>query len=327
MFRSIGYAALACSLLVSVPASAETDWPSKPINLVYAFTAGGGTDQMMLPLRPLLEERLGQSILMNYRPGGNGQVGFESVFLAGDDGYTIGILQEPHFTNTTIYQTPRYKHDDMTPVGIINRDVPMWFVSKDSPIQDMNDLIEEARQRPGEVSVAVGNFTSEQYLTLAILEEQAGVEFRPVSVIGGSEPLTNVIGGHMVAGISRPSTAYSLKDDIRAIGVVGSKRSELFPDAQTFDEQLPESIRIPHVSTARGLMVTTTFATENPEAFEKLEAAVRDAVFSDEYKEAMDRLGFAIDWVPSDVARDELNANYQEVQKYKELIEAAPSRQ
>jgi tripartite-type tricarboxylate transporter receptor subunit TctC len=309
---------------VSSPALAE--WPERPITLVIAFEPGGGADQSTLPLKPLLEERLGQTLLMDYKPGAGGRIGFETVFMNGADGYTIGILTEPHFTNTTIFDTPRYGHEDLTPVGLFSRDVPIWFVPADSPIQDMNDLIEAARARPGEVTVAAGSFTGEQYLTLAILEQQADIQFRAVNVGGGGAVMTNVLGGHFEVGVIRPASLAGIADQVRAIGIVAEERSPLYPDTMTFDEQLPEDIRIPHFSSTRGMMVSTEWAESDPEGFARLEQALHEAIETDEYKEAMDRMGLPLLWLGSEEARAEMNATAEAMLQYRDLVEAATTR-
>lgn len=317
---------VASSIVAASVGSAWAEWPEKPIDLVISFEPGGGMDQTMLPLKPLLEERLGQPVLMNYKPGAGGRIGFETVFMKGDDGYTIGALSEPHFTNSTIFDTPAYKHGDLTPVGLVSRDVPIWFVRKDSPIKDLKDLIAEAKKRPGEVTVATGSFTGEQYLSLAILEKQAGIQFRAVNVKGGAAVMTNVVGGHFDLGISRPASILGIKDEIRGIALLAAGRTPLFPDTATFDEQLPDMPPIPHFSSSRGLMVTTKWAKENPESFRKLEAAFKDAVESPEFKEAMDRMGLEVEWVSADDAAAELAQTAEEMVKYKDLVEAATHR-
>jgi len=281
----------------------------------------------MLPLTGLLEERLGQPFVLNYKPGAGGRIGFEYVVMNGDDGSVLGALSEPHFTNSTIFDTPDYTRDDIVPVGIIGRDVPIWFVPEDSPYDDMNELIEAARENPGEITVAVGSFTGEQYLTLAILEDMADVRFRAVNVRGGGPVMSNVLGGHVDVGISRPASISGIAEEVRALGVVAPDRSDIFPDTPTFDEQLPAELSIPHFASSRGLMVTKEFAEANPEAVERLEAAFADAVQAPSYQEAMERMGFPLQWTTSEEAAAEMKETAELMQKYKPLVEAAKTRE
>ncbi|ESR27384.1 Bug family tripartite tricarboxylate transporter substrate binding protein [Lutibaculum baratangense] len=324
---NIGRCLLAFMMVAGLSLPAHAEWPEKPVELVISFSPGGGMDQTMLPLKPLMEAELGQPFVFNYKAGAGGRIGFEYVYMKGRDGHVIGALSEPHFTNTTVFDTPRYTHEDLVPVGIIGRDVPIWFVSNDSPYQDMNDLIEAARERPGEITVATGSFTGEQYLSLAILEEKAGVQFRAVNVGGGGPVMSNVVGGHFDVGISRPASIAVISDEIRGLGVVAKERTDLFPDTQIFDEQLPEEMKIPHFSSSRGLMVTRVFAEENPEGFARLEAAFEKAVHSPEYQEALERMGFPFEWVGPEDAQTEMNETAELMQQYKALVDAAKTRE
>ena len=199
-------------------ARAETDWPTQPITLIVPFSPGGGMDQTLLPLKPLLEERLGQPVLFDYKPGASSQIGAEFVHAMGEDGYVVGGMSLPHLTNTLIFSEPKYTLDDVAPVAIITKDVPIWFVHKDSPYQDMNDLIEAARENPGEVSLAIGSFTGEHYVTVAMLQDQADVEFNVVNVKGGAKVMSNVAGQHFDVGVSRPSSILPVQDQIRGVG-------------------------------------------------------------------------------------------------------------
>jgi tripartite-type tricarboxylate transporter receptor subunit TctC len=215
----------------------------------------------------------------------------------------------------------------LVPVGIVGRDIPIWFVRNDSPYQNLNDLIEAARERPGEITVATGSFTGEQYLSLAILEDQAGVQFRAVNVGGGGPVMSNVLGGHFDVGISRPASISGIAEEVRGLAVLASTRNDIFPDAQTFSEQLPETISVPLFSSTRGLMVTRTFAEGNPEAMEKLEAALLDAVQTEEYQAALERMGFPFEWHGSVEAAAEMADTNEKMLKYKALVEAAKTRE
>lgn len=314
-------------IAVGAASPSLAEWPEEPLEIVISFSPGGGMDQTMLPLKPLLEERLGQPVNLNYKPGAGGRIGFEYVLIHGEDGHTLGALSEPHFTNSTIFDTPNYEHDDIVPVGIIGRDVPIWFVNDDSPYEDLQDLIDAARERPGEITVATGSFTGEQYLSLAILEEQAGVQFRAVNVGGGGPVMSNVLGGHFDVGISRPASISGIADEIRGIAILSNERSDLFPDTQTFKEQLDDGMEVPLFSSTRGLFVARSFAEENPEAVEKLEEALAEAIETPEYQAALERMGFPYEYLDAEAAAAEMAETRATMEKYKELVEAAKTRE
>lgn len=323
-FFTFGLSVATAVAVSAAPAFAE--WPQTPVRLVIPFAPGGGMDQTVLPLKPLLDEALGQPVLFDYRAGAGGRIGFEQVYMNGADGYVIGALSEPHFSNSTVFDTPRYTIDDIVPVGMFSSDVPIWFVHKDSPYETLADLIEAARENPGEITVATGSFTGEQYLSLAILEEQAGVTFRAVNVGGGGPVMTNVLGGHMDAGVIRPASVLGIKDEIRGLAVLAAARNANFPDVPTFDEQVGDDIQIPHLSSSRGFMVHRDFAENNPEGFARLEKAVYEAVHSEAYAEALERMGLELNWVSSEDASAAIRATVASMQQYREMVEAAAER-
>jgi tripartite-type tricarboxylate transporter receptor subunit TctC len=316
---------MASALLLVLPLQAHAQWPEEPIKMVLQFKAGGGGDQTLLPLKPLLEAELGQPLLYNYKPGASSRIGTEYMHANGAQGYTIGALFLPHFVNSTIFAKPVYTVADFVPVGIITTDVPIWFVNKNSPYKDMQDLIADAKKRPGEVKLAIGSFTGEHYITVALVEERAGVKFRTVNVKGGSKVMSNIVGGHFDVGVSRPSSILRVRDDIRGIGLVGPERSKLFPEAPTLDENVPE-LKIPHLSSSRGLMASTAFKNGDPAGFARLATAFEKAVKSAEYAKTLDRMGLPLTWMGPDAAQRHVNETHEAMKKYKPLVDAAKAR-
>lgn len=322
--KSLFKGLIAAAVAVGVFASpAEAAWPEKPISLVIPFSAGGGTDKTLLPLKPLLEEKLGQSVLFVYKPGAGGRIAWEYMKARGDDGYTIGALVAPHLPNTITFDDPDYTLADFASIGIITSDVPVWFVRKDSEIEDMNDLIARAKAAPGEVTVAIGSFTGEHYVTLAALEKAAGIKFRTVNVKGGSKVVSNILGGHLQVGISRPSSISGSLSELKGLGVVSADRKPIMPDTPTFDEQGLAEYNIPKLSNARGFLASASFKKNNPEAFATLVAAVEAAVKSDEYVKVLDGLGLPLTWQGPAEADQALLDFKQSMLAFKPVIEAA----
>lgn len=316
---------LAVAAMVSSGAKAETDWPTGPVTIVVPFSPGGGMDQTLLPLKPLLEERLDQTVLFDYKPGASSQIATEFVHATGQDGSLILGMSLPHFPNTTIFSDPAYTIEDFAPVGIITSDVPIWFAHKDSPYNDINDLIEAARENPGGVSIAIGSFTGEHYVTVALLEQEADVEFNVVNVKGGAKVMSNVAGKHFDVGVSRPGSILPVQDEIKGLGLVATERNPLYPDTKTFDEQL-DGIEIPHLRSARGLAVHKAFAESDPEAFTKLVDALESSVHTDTYRKQLNDMGLELTWEGPDQAAETIALMRDAMDEYQVLIEAAKTR-
>lgn len=309
------------SLLVAGGA-ARAEWPERPVEFVIGFAAGGGADQTLLPLKPLLEQRLGQSVLFVYKPGADGQLGWEYLHQRGREGYTIAGLSLPHLPASVVLREPSYGLADLASVGIIASDVPVLFVRKDSPLQNLNDLLAAARERPSEVTLAIGSFSGEHYITTLALEQQTGVKFRYVNTRGGGKVLSNILGGHMEVGVARPSVISGVLSEVRGIAIASAERHRLIPDTPTFEEQLPPEAEIPLLRAARGVVVSRSFKDNDPAGFARLTAAVAEAVRSPEYAAVLERLGLDLVYMPPDEA-DAYAQDYRgQIEKYRELLES-----
>jgi tripartite-type tricarboxylate transporter receptor subunit TctC len=322
MQKIVASIALAGATVIGA-APAKADWPEREITVMVPFSPGGGVDQLMLPLRQPLEEELGVNVLIDYRPGGGGQIGFQHVAAQGADGHVIGALVLPHLVGTQIYQDAAYSLDDFAPVAIISGDVPIWFSHPDAPFDDISELIEAARERPDEITVAIGSFTGEHYLTLVQIEEQADVSFRAVNVGGGAEVMSGVVGQHFDVGISRPASILPVQDDIKGLGIVASERNSLYPNTMTFEEQLGDEFEISRMQFAVGIMTSAAFAEENPEGFARLVEAVEAAVHSDAYIQSLETGGRELSYLGPDEASDLIAEMYEVMEQYRPMVEAA----
>lgn len=318
-------ATIAGLLAIANASFAGSDWPNKPVTMVVPFSPGGGVDQTLLPLKPILEKKLGQSFLYSYKKGASGRIGWEIVNANGKEGYAVTALVLPHLVNTTIFAKPKYKFDDITPVAVITGDVPIWFTHKDSPYNSMADLVADAKKRPGEVKLAIGSFTGEHYIGVALLEQNLGIKFRKVNVKGGSKVMSNVVGKHFDVGVSRPTSILRVRDEIKGLGIVSAKKSPLYPEAETFDKQLPAS-KIPHLRAAFGFAAHKKFKETDPEGFAKLVKAVKEALHSPEYQTALKRGGREFTYMGPDEAVKFVADMHASMRKYKPLIDAAKKK-
>jgi tripartite-type tricarboxylate transporter receptor subunit TctC len=304
--------------------AAQAEWPERPLTMVLQFSPGGGLDQVLLPLKPLLEKKLGQPVLYSYKPGAGGRIGWEIIHGKGD-AYTIGGLVTPHLPNSTLFATPKYKVDDFASVAVIQSDVPIWFVRKDSPIKDMHDLIAAAKKRPGAVTLAIGSFTGEHYINVALVEEKAGVTFRAVNVKGGSKVMSNIIGGHFEVGVSRPASIQSIREEIRGIALLDSQHNSLFPEAKTFDEQFP-GWKLPYMTSATGILANRAFKESDPKGFAKLVRVVKESLESDEYQAMLKKGGRTMAYMGPEAGNKLIKDTYEAMKKYKPLVDAAKNR-
>lgn len=219
--------------------SSETsNYPSKPITVVVPAGAGGDTDANARLLGKYLEKELGQPVVISNVTGAGGTVGANEVLDADPDGYTALFFHNSLLLNRIMGLT-QDSYDSFKLAGIAVLDQGNTFmVSADSQFKDLQDMIEYARQNPGEVSIAteVGGFT---HLQLLALQKDQGIELNIVDVGGAAEKVTALLGGHVDIVPTSLGLVQSYVDsgDMRSLGIMASDRVDLMSDVPTFVEQ------------------------------------------------------------------------------------------
>ncbi|HZH62720.1 MAG TPA: tripartite tricarboxylate transporter substrate binding protein [Metabacillus sp.] len=222
----------------SKESSDGSNYPSKPITVVVPAGAGGDTDANARLLGKYLEKELGQPVVISNVTGAGGTVGANEVLDAEPDGYTALFFHNSLLLNRIMGLT-QDSYDSFKLAGIAVLDQGNTFMVKaDSQFKDLQDMVEYARQHPGEVSIAteVGGFT---HLQLIALQKDQGIELNIVDVGGAAEKVTALLGGHVdiVPTSLGLVKNYVESGDMRSLGIMASDRVDLMPDVPTFVEQ------------------------------------------------------------------------------------------
>ena len=142
------YAAVALAGLVSthgIAVAQETNWPTKPIRLVVGYAAGGATDVLARIIATKLSQQLGQSVVVDNRPGANSNVGAEAVARSTPDGYTLFVLSNANTANATLYAKPGFDvTKDLTPIGMYARIPNMLVVNPKVPVHTVVEYVKFA---------------------------------------------------------------------------------------------------------------------------------------------------------------------------------------
>ena len=242
VLKSLGVvAAIAAAIGPNCVFAAAADYPTRPVNLMIAYPAGGSTDVATRILAAIAEKSLGQSIVVVNKGGAGGQVGWTELARQKPDGYNIGFINLPGF-NTVILDPERkatFNADSFTP--IINQvlDPGVIWVKADSPIKSLKDLIAKAKEKPNTLRTLTTGVLSDDHLAILMVEEAApGSIFRIVHLEGGAAQMTAILGGHAdVAFDNVGSVVKRVKSgEIRAIAVMDPQRSKFLPDVPTAAE-------------------------------------------------------------------------------------------
>lgn len=254
-------------------------WPEKPINLIVAYSAGGGTDVTARTLQPFLEKVLGQDVIVVNRPGAGGEVGHAAIAEAKPDGYTIGILNLPPMLTIPITRNAAFTLDSFVPVAGLVRDPSAISVPAGSPFKTLKELIDFARENPGAVTVGTTGIGTDDHLAVRYLADAAEVDLTHVPFGGAGPARTALMGGHVsAAGLNLgEALAAAQQGKIRILAQFGEQASEFAPDVPTV-----ASLGYPvYMQSERGIGVP---AGVDPKIVAKLSAALAQVAGNEEFR-------------------------------------------
>src|SRR5262249_12843023 len=220
---------------------AQQDFPTKPVQLMVAYPAGGSTDIAARIVASIAEKSLGKPIVVVNKGGAGGQVGWTELVRQRPDGYYIGFINLPA-TNTVILDPDRkaiFTEKDFTP--IINQvlDPGVIWVRADSPYKTVQDLLDAAKKAPNTIRTATTGILSDDHLAVLMMEEAApGAVFRLVHLDGAATQFKEIMAGNIdVAFDNVGSIVPRVKSgEVRALTVMDNARSKFLPDVPTTKE-------------------------------------------------------------------------------------------
>ena len=232
-------AAAAASL--ALPTFAQTAWPSRPIRIVVPYTPGGFTDQMARLVQLGLQQRLGQPVLIDNRPGANSLIGVDAVAKAPPDGSTFGVVIAAYAANTSLYagKLPYDPRKDLMGVSLMGVSPLLAAVNNDAPFKTGRQLIDYARANPGKISFGSSGNGSAAHLTTELWKALTKTYMVHVPYRGAVPALTDLMGGQIQLFFDAPTGLINQAraGKIRLIGVAGEQRLPAVPDVPTFIEQ------------------------------------------------------------------------------------------
>ena len=229
--------ALGICLGLTFPAMAE--YPAKPIMLMTAFNAGGGSDLSHRLIEKFAKGVIPQPIVVTYKAGAGGEIGWTWLVGAKADGYTIGGVDLPHIVLQPMLRPegqPGYKTEQLSPLCGLVYDADVVMVPEDGPYKTFKDLIGYAKANPGKVKVAtVGKLTGD-HLFLMQIEKLTGAKFTQVPYSGSGKAIPALLSGEVDAYFGSGSSFLRM-EKTRGLAIGSKERYELCPDVPTFIEQ------------------------------------------------------------------------------------------
>jgi tripartite-type tricarboxylate transporter receptor subunit TctC len=228
--------------LALVSLTAWGQYPSRPIRLIVPIPPGGAPDISARVVGQRLAELVGQPVVVENRPGSNGNIAMDLIAKAQPDGYTLGLLADSMITiNPHLYkemQTDPIK--DLAPVASVVSNQWVLSVNPSVPVKSFKEFIEYARRARPPLAYASGGNGSIHQLAMEMLKQRAGIDLVHVPYKGGSPATIATVAGEVAAMFSGTSSAPQIKSGkLRALAVTGRHRSEVFPDLPTIAEFYP----------------------------------------------------------------------------------------
>lgn len=230
---------VAATLAVAMPAYAQ-EYPVRPLRFIVPFPPGGSTDTYARIVSRALAERLGQSIVIDNRPGAGGAVGAELAAHAPADGYTIWIGQDGNLVLGPAMRA-RNNYDpvrDFAPIALLVKTPQVMAVNDTSPLISLKDLIAAAKKTPGALTYGSAGIGTTGHILGAFFNQAAGIDILHVPYKGATPALVDLRGGRIsyLATSMTSAIGFVREGRIRALATTGRRRARLLPDVPTVAE-------------------------------------------------------------------------------------------
>lgn len=275
-------------------ACASARWPDKPVTMLLPSSPGGGSDTLLRLLASALQEKWGQPVVVEYKPGANAVIGTSAVAKAPPDGYVLGAALTSHMINPPLQ--PALPYDtlrDLVGVSLLATSDFGMFAHPALPIDNVAELIAYARKHPGELSYATGGIGSGSHLAWELFHRMAGTSMVHVPFgKGGAAALGDVVAGRIPLLID---VAFGVMPTVeqkrlKILALTGPKRSALYPGVPLIADALPGF----SVLSYMGVIARSGLP---PELLLRISGDIQDVVRSPEMRSRM--LGFGMDPVGS----------------------------
>jgi tripartite-type tricarboxylate transporter receptor subunit TctC len=286
--------ALASALIAPAMAQAQA-WPNKPVRWVVAYPAGGGSDFLARQLAPQLGKQLGQTLVIENRPGAGGTIGTDNAAKSPPDGYTILTGDNGAMVfNSAMYRKLPYDPKDLTPVGFMARFPLILAVNPNAGFSTAKQLLDEVKKNPAKYTYASPGIGSPHHLAMELLKDRTKSFIVHVPYRGTALAVQDVISGQVPMMVL--DTAAGLPQiragKVKALAVMSKKRLPSLPDVPTLDEI---GIKDFEVTAWQGLFVPKGTP---PDIVAHLSAEMNKAITVPEVKSRLEEFGLEV--TPSD---------------------------
>lgn len=284
--RALTTLIILCAAFVSV--AAAQDYPNRPIKFVHGFPPGGNVDIIARLLGNEMSKTLGQSIVIEPKPGVAGSLAAEAVARSDPDGYTLLVLPSAHPAHGALSKNVKYKVvDDFDWISVASFYPFLICVRKDSHFQNLKQLIDEARKHPGDLKYGSAGVGSILHTTVELMAADTKAKYQHIPYRGEAPAITALLQGEIdfIAATSGPISERIKSGEFRALAVTSKSRWRDFPDVPTVEQ---EGIPGFEVISWTGLAGPARLP---PPIVERLNAELRRAIAVPDVKGKLEAMG------------------------------------
>ena len=244
-----GFLLLACAAPAAIAQIVAPGYPAKVIRFIVPYAPGGSSDVLARTLAQKLGASLGQTFMIDNRPGAGSMLGTDIAAKSTPDGYSIILSDMPHVINPSIYaKVPYDPLGDFAPITVIGVSPMFLFVHPAVQAQNVREFIALAKTQPGKITIASGGTGATTHLMAELLQRHAGIRLTHVPYKGAGPALADVVAGQIPATFTSMATAapFVKSGRLRILGVSSAKRPPAFADVPTFEESNVPGMVVEH---------------------------------------------------------------------------------
>jgi len=289
MKRLIQRIAATATLLTAATLASAQAWPSKPIKIIVPYPPGGTSDILARAVGQKLQEQWGQAIVVENKPGATGNIGADFVAKSPPDGYTVLLadIGSLAIAPSVVATLPFDPVKDFAPVIMVAYSPHLLVVHPSVPAKDAKELVALAKAKPDSLNFAVSGIGGANHLAGIEFAQRAGIKWAYIPYKGGSQALTDMVGGQSQVMFNGMLATYPFVKDgkLKALAISSAKRFSAVPDIPTVAE-----LGMPGFETGSWQGIVAPAATP-PEIVRKYHATVTAILATPEMKERLDKAG------------------------------------
>jgi tripartite-type tricarboxylate transporter receptor subunit TctC len=278
-----------CAFAFALPTLAQQAWPSKPIKIIVPYPPGGTSDILARSVGQKLSEQYGQPVVVENKPGATGNIGADFVAKSAPDGYTLllGDIGSLAIAPSVVTALPFDPVKDFAPVVMVAYSPHLLVVHPSVTAKDAKELIALAKAKPDSMNFAVSGIGGANHLAGIDFAQRAGIKWTYIPYKGGSQALTDMVGGQAQVMFNGMLATYPFVKDgkLKVLAISSAKRFASAPDIPTVAEAA-----FPGFETGSWQGIVAPASTP-PEVVRKLHADVMKILSTPEMKERLDKAG------------------------------------